>query len=454
MRHDASSSAAGEPAWPGWKRIGFRFLTVNFWLIVAPFPLSYVPWLGSKLQQGVTWFWQQSALFVGHRLLGIEEEISLAATGSGDTTYHYLRLLAILLLAILVTAAWSWLGRRRPHYATGARWLTLVTALALASAMVNYGLMKVFPTQFSPPPLHRLLETWGTSSPMGVAWTFFGLVPAYTVFLGLAELVPGVLLLFARTRLLGACLATAVLLNIVMVNLAFDVPVKINSILFLAMAVALVLCDARRLVVFFSGGAVAAPVRRPLFTSRPWRAVAIVLLVAVVGQTVWQRASRGHAFYSLYGGGRTLPAIWGIHDVESFVVDGETRPPLVTDEVRWRALVIDRALSSRRFGRLRPGRISIQGMDGAIRHLTVELDEDAATITLLPKGQSSVAAAREAGVALADVLRYERFEPGRLRVRGTFDGHALEVTLRERDLEEMHLISRGFRWINEAPFNR
>lgn len=452
--HDREPDAPSV-VWPLWKRIGFRFLAAYFVLYTFPFPLDSVPWLGGKLSQGVYWLWQRAALWVGPEVFGIEGEIFVGPTGSGDTTVDYLKLFMVLVLAALVTVVWSLVDRRRTAYPRAARWLVVGCRFYLGLVLLGYGLAKVVPTQFTTPSLTRLLQPYGTSSPMGIVWTFMGLSPPYTIFSGLMETTPAFLLFFARTRLLGACMAAAVMTNVALINYCFDVPVKLYSSHLLAMAVALILLDARRLVAFFLRNRPAPPADlRPLFQSKALRIAAAVVAVLLVAPSVWFGVNRGLEGYRMWGAGRPKPAIWGIYDVEVFRLDGEELPPLLTDETRWQALVIDRTLPTR-FGTFeRPGRIAIQHMDGEIKSHSVELDEEAGTLTLLPEDQMSVAKAREAGVELTGVLRYERPEPGRMIVRGTFEGREIEVELRERDLEEMLLISRGYHWINETPFNR
>lgn len=449
-----NASPAPEPPWPRWKRVGFRFLAVYFVLYVIPFPVSVIPWLGEKADAGVRWLWERAALAVGHGVLGIEGEIRLGFTGSGDTTVQYIRLLILVVLAVAGTLAWSLLHRRRSAYPRAARWLVVGCRFYLGVTLVGYGLAKVIPTQFTTPGLHRLLQPYGESSPMGIVWTFMGLSPAYTVFGGLMELIPGLLLFFRRTRLLGAALAVPVLTNVVALNFCYDVPVKLFSSHLLVMALALLLLDGRRLVaLFLTHRPVPAADLPPLFTDRRHRVAAAVVATLIVGTVLVTGLKDGLEAYRLWGAGRERPAIWGIHDVETFRIDGQEVPPLLTDETRWRTLVVDRALPIRFQGFERPGSVWVQRMDGGFEFRSVLLDQEARTLTFLPPGHRTVEAAREAGEAV-DVLHYERPEPGRLVLRGTFGEEEIEVELRERDLEEMLLISRGFHWINEVPFNR
>lgn len=451
----APEAATDAAAWSLAKRFGFRLATVYFVLYVFPFPLGYVPWAGEYVERGVVWLWKAAAPWVAAHVLGLEGEMYLGMTGSGDTTFDYVRLLMMAVLAVAGAAVWSLADRRRSHYAYAARWLETGCRYYLGSVMLTYGILKVIPSQFTTPGLVRLLTAYGDSSPMGLLWTFMGASPAYTVFAGLGETVGGLLLFFKRTRLLGALIAIGVMSNVAMLNYAYDVPVKLFSTHLLLLAVGLAALDARRLAAFFVKNEVAPPaLHPPLFRTRRLNLGARVLGLGLVGTVAWTMGSQGWTGYHSWGAGRPRPELWGIHDVESFVADGELLPPLLTDEVRWRTLVVDRALPTEFDGEMWPGYISIRPMEGRFRGAAIELDEEARTISRLPEEQKSVAAAREAGVEVTDVLRWDRPAPDRLVLRGTWDGREIEVHLEQRDLAEMELTGRGYHWINELPYNR
>jgi uncharacterized membrane protein YphA (DoxX/SURF4 family) len=121
----------------------------------------------------------------------------------------------------------------------------------LASILLAYGISKVFDLQFSPPDVRVLNERYGDSSPMELLWTFVGFSVPYTIFSGVVEVIPGVLLLFRRTAVLGALMAVAVMLNVALLNFCYDVPVKLYSSLYVLMALFLLLPDVPSLFQFF-----------------------------------------------------------------------------------------------------------------------------------------------------------------------------------------------------------
>lgn len=51
-------------------------------------------------------------------------------------------------------------------------------------------------------------------------------------------------------------------------------------------------------------------------------------------------------------------------------------------------------------------------------------------------------------------LVYRRPRPDVLFVEGPFDGHKVRARLRRTEPPEFLLVTRGFHWINERPFNR
>ena len=117
--------------------------------------------------------------------------------------------------------------------------------------MIPYGVLKLFPLQFPEPSLSRLLQTYGDSSPMGLMWTFMGASRSYSFFGGAAEVLAGILLVIPRLATLGALVCMAVMSNVLMLNIGYDVPVKLGSIHLLVMAGFVAAPDLRRLVDFF-----------------------------------------------------------------------------------------------------------------------------------------------------------------------------------------------------------
>ena len=175
----AESRATPAP-WRPARRIAFRFAFAYLVAYCFPVPegLAGLPW--NPVEDG----WHALVPWVGARLLHIAAPISVAPTGSGDTTYSFVKLLCTAVLAVVATIVWSILDRRRMEYRSLHAWLRVYLRYVLAVIMVGYGLVKVFDLQFPLPRPERLTEAYGDSSPMGLLWSFMGTAPAYQTFAG------------------------------------------------------------------------------------------------------------------------------------------------------------------------------------------------------------------------------------------------------------------------------
>lgn len=184
----------------------------------------------------------------------------------------------------------------------------------LAWVILSYAVVKIVPTQF-PHLLANMDSTFAELTPMRVAWAFFGYSPGYQMLLGWGEAVPALLLLFHRTSTLGAFLMVPVLVQVLAVNVFFDVCVKLNSSIYLGIALALLATEARRLwAFFFSENAVPPPVRPAIFPNQKLRTAARVLeglLVAGIlvytvfsGLETWKYLKTQDARTPVYGAWR------------------------------------------------------------------------------------------------------------------------------------------------------
>ena len=88
--------------------------------------------------------------------------------------------------------------------------------------MLPYGLTKIMRTQFIVLPFYTWSEPLKDIPGATLTWAFLGYSPWFTVLLGFLEAVPAVLLLFRKTKLLGALLLFPVLLNVFLINMALD----------------------------------------------------------------------------------------------------------------------------------------------------------------------------------------------------------------------------------------
>jgi hypothetical protein len=417
------------PSWSPVKRVLFRFAFSYLVLYNLPFPLHRIPWAGPIITQPYKDLWNWLVPWAGTHLLGIN--IKIRTVGSGDTTYNYVQLLCFLIIAAVTTAVWTVLDRKRPEYTRLDAGLRVYIRFALAAAMLVYGAYKVIPSQFAKPFPSELVEPLGKASPMGLLWIFMGASSGYTIFAGAAEMIGGLLLAFRRTALLGALVSTGVMFHVVALNFSYDVTVKLYSCHLLAMGVFLTLPHLRRLLDLF---VLNRPVEAVAF--RPPRArfrrtalvVQVVLVAAYSGYLLYQSYD---ASKNQWGNLSTRPPFYGIWTVEELEVDGVARPPLLTDATRWRRVLFEY-----------PETISVQLMDGSQSDYGLILGKRRLTLT------------KSDNKTWRPSFAYKETQPGLLTLDGTMDGRKTRLMLRREDERSYRLISRGFHWINETPFDR
>ena len=80
------------------------------------------------------------------------------------------------------------------------------------------------------PALSQLATPLGDLLPMRFSWLFIGYSVPYQFFSGAMETIAGLLLLYRRTVTAGLFAATGAFLNVVMINLSYDVPVKLYRV--------------------------------------------------------------------------------------------------------------------------------------------------------------------------------------------------------------------------------
>jgi hypothetical protein len=158
-----------------------------------------------------------------------------------------------------------------------------------------------------------------------------------------------------------------------------------------------------------------------------------VAKVGLVGLAVLAPLKMSYDGYQQYGDAAPKPPLFGIYEVDSFSKNGVTLPPLLTDSVRWRRLVVSR-----------PGGLSVKLMNDSTRRYLAKVDTVTRQVTLWTRADSTT----------RFPFSFLRTEDGGLLLSGAMSGDSLRVRLRRVDHTKFLLVSRGYHWINEYPFNR
>ncbi len=207
IRGDALLSS---PDWKPATRIAFRFCVLYFGLYIVLTQMLTSLLFATTNDAGAfeldtTAPAKAAVVWIAAHVFRITHPIVTTETGSGDRIYDWIVLACILMLAIIGTLVWSLVDTRNRSYPKLHSWFRLFARFSLAATVLTYGAAKAIPLQMPFPFLNRLLEPYGDFSPMGVLWASIGASPAYEIFTGCAEMLGGILLIFPRTTMLGAC---------------------------------------------------------------------------------------------------------------------------------------------------------------------------------------------------------------------------------------------------------
>ncbi len=421
-----------ETKWNQAKKVSFRFSFLFFGLFIfiqnnGAFPLWNVlmAYPTELLHQFIPW--------IGKNILQLPQDITVFTNGSGDTTYDYVIVFTIAMVSLFGSGLWSVLDRKRANYDTLYYWLTVFIRFYVGLMLINYGLVKVVKLQFPSPDIYRLTQIYGDSSPMGLAWTFLGFSKGYNLFMGLAE-VAAVLLLFRRTMTLGSIITLMTTANVMAVNYFYDVPVKILSTALVTMTIFLLLKDAGRLWKFFlTDSSVELPVLSAPVIDKKWlRITKYVIKALIIVYALGFGLMNALEGRTLYGDQAPRPNLYGLYTVDTFVMNGDTIPPLLTDSVRWHQFVVEWE-----------GYARVRHMQDSVSRFYANADTTAHAIELTYRDNATVKYS----------FVYQK-EADRLNFIGVINEDSIEVYMKLKTVKDFRLINRGFHWINEYPFNR
>lgn len=432
MKSKSSNRDDQQPLVPGWRpstRIAFRFWFAYFGLyclvshiiVYLLLPPRTIPGQGP----GTLWPMFQITSWIAVNVFGITAP--LVYTGnSRDTTFFWVQAFLVLLAAAILTVVWSVADRRRENYVTLHKWFRLFMRFAVAAQMFYFGMVKVIPTQFPAPSLVTLVAPVGNLSLQSMVWTSIGASQAYQIFTGVIEVVGGVLLLAPRTTMIGAIICLASMVHVFVLNMTYDIGVKLLTFTLVLMSLFLLAPDFRRLAaVFFLNRPAGASTEPPLFRTRRANRIAQALQIVFglyllgmytdIGRTYW---------YVEGGGGSPRSPLYGIWNVEEMAIDGEVRTPELNDyDRRWRRVIFES-----------PQWMFFQRTDDSFIRYGVAIDNNKVALT---KGRSR---------SWSSSFTFLRPMPDQLMLEGEMDGYKINMKLQLVEFDTFRLLNSPFRW--------
>jgi hypothetical protein len=329
--------------WPLWRRLLFRFFFVYFAITMSPWTwLDNVPYIGE-----VTKYWYQATDWLVRRsndwFFHVKPQL-IPISGSGDTSFGWAQLWFVLSISFIGMLTWSFLQHRKQEYTKLNYWLCLFIRYYVALVAFSYGIIKLFALQMPFPSYSQLATPLGDFLPMRLSWMFIGYSTPYQFFSGVMETLAGLLLIYRRTATLGVLLATAVFLNVAVLNLSYDIPVKIFSIQMVVCCLFLLANESDRILCFFiyNRPASVCELYHYGFPKRWMKITRIVLklafVVVAIGLVIWQCLDFQKERKTQM---KNMPFAAGLYDVAEYVVNQDTLPASTADSLRWKNIVFD-----------------------------------------------------------------------------------------------------------------
>jgi len=205
------------------------FIGTFFLQFILFFPLSFLNDFQQKCSQFI--FGSLTQFFLG----AVFNKKHVRIDFSSDS-YSMLVLIIILLFtsvvfSLLMKKKWSNRFLLIAEY-IGIMYISII--------LLKYGIDKLFKTQFPEPESNILFTRLGNLDKDILFWSTIGTSKIYNTIIGSIEVFSGVLLWFRRSQFLGLLLAIICFTQVFIINISFNISVKLFSLILLLMSIFLV----------------------------------------------------------------------------------------------------------------------------------------------------------------------------------------------------------------------
>ena len=420
------------------EKILFRFFFIFFLLTISPWYLLYdipgISYLLDIYSKGEVW---TVGLFNDY-FLNVKDILNENGGGSGDTSYAWAQFYTFLIISFIGCVTWTVADRKREAvYNTLDLWLKNIIRYYVALVSFSYGIIKLFALQMPFPNLSQLATPLGDFLPMRLSWMFIGYSTSYQIFSGVIETIVGILLLNRRTVTLGALLGIGVFINVFILNLSYDVPVKLYSMQLLIYCIFLTVMDWRRLLNFFWLNKNAQPtILYDMSLNKKWKRIArivikggfVIVFVVIPFNEAWNR------YKEEFKEGELKPIRIGVYNIQTFVKNNDTIP-ISDDEMVWKDFIFDKG-----------GMGSINTLDTLFRQRYRRgyfmYQPDSVTETIIFKRYETDS------ISLFE-MKYKIIDERTIELWGKLKTDSLYLQLQRRD-RHFQLTERQFHWISES----
>ncbi|WP_423999195.1 DoxX family membrane protein [Maribacter sp. IgM3_T14_3] len=320
------------------QKLILRFVFLYFLLYIYPYGFEYI----KEIDPNNFSFWKGITIKFGEVFLGWEYNPDMLLNGF-DSKYDFTRFLLIAVISMIGAIIWVIIDSKIKKEYNIKLNILLQTILRyhIGLTLILYGLSKVFLLQFGTMDIDSLETPIGEHNGMNFVWAFMSYSKFYGITAGLIEVVGGLLLLFRRTTSLGAFWLLIAMTNVVLMDIGYDVIVKMFAIHLLLMIVFLMRDDLRRLYDFFlRNNPTTAATYMPLFEGRKGKKIrnitkgALLLYVFIsFSLDMTERIEQQHINH--------YENFTSSHEIELFIKNGDTIPKNKLNGNRWNKIRIN-----------------------------------------------------------------------------------------------------------------
>ena len=346
----------------------------------------------------------------------------------GDGRFGWVLLPIVFSLSVIATVVWAIADRKRVNYNKLHYWFRTYLCFYIFIAMISYAVQKMIPTQMPYPNIASLLTPFGQKNKMALVWDFVGISPSYSFFTGLCELTGSLLLLCRRTRVFGALFMLTVLLNVVTLNVFYNIGVKLNCMLLLLINLFLLVPYIPKLFRFFYYLQPVSLAEKQYTFSSPWKKYAIIALMLVPAWMSFKTITRVVDMNAKNIFNRKQQRLY---EVSSFIKGNDTLPPLLTDTLRWKRLAIT-DYQGRRFA-------IIYKMKDERDGYAYQVDSTKKIITFTDNPDST----------RKFYFSYTEPAKNKLLLKGKWNGETVQVLLDNIDIDNLPVVKEKFTWVRK-----
>jgi hypothetical protein len=263
---------------------------VGIWILLfavfLPFTYSFFPQLGIELTNRFA----SISEWIVKDLFGAS---IYASPETSDSAAQFAQAFLLLTIAVLFTLVLK--KQKRFSEIQVGQFLHTSAAYILAFFLLKYGIDKLFQFQFYAPEPNTLFTPLGLLSKDILFWSSMGTSSSYNTFMGLLEVIPALLLLHHRTRLLGGLIALGVLVNVLMINFSFDITVKLLSMFLVIVSLFVISPFLKNLYSFFilHSESSVKPEKRLILTPKVRMIVKSTVLILLFAEVLFSYARIG-----------------------------------------------------------------------------------------------------------------------------------------------------------------